>query len=83
MLISDGIGIRMLRKKYPKEHDSLGSPVHYWTDVNKVSYIVGYVGLFRFLSLSNNKIRIVLTIQAISFWASVGFLFHGFYDRLG
>lgn len=82
MLICDLIGLIMLKKENPNEHESLGSPVHYWTDANKMSYLIGYVGLFRFTSITNNKIKAILAIQAITFWICVVLLFYGFYERL-
>ncbi|WNC69621.1 hypothetical protein RI845_05595 [Thalassotalea nanhaiensis] len=82
MLICDAIGIYLLKKSHPKEHESLGSPVHYWTDANKMTYIIGYVGLFRFISLKDNKIKGILAIQAVTFWMCIAFLIYGIYSKL-
>ncbi|MDP5190413.1 hypothetical protein [Rheinheimera baltica] len=82
MLVCDAAGIHLLKKEYPKEHKSLGGPVHYWTNTEKMAYLVGFVGFFRFISIPNPKIISVLALQAISFWTCIVFLFYGFYERL-
>lgn len=82
MLICDAAGIHLLKKKYPQKHKSLGGPVHHWTDANKMEYLFGYVGVFRFMTITDSKIKMILLLEAISLWSSIGFLFFGFYERI-
>jgi cell division protein FtsW (lipid II flippase) len=82
MLIADFIGLNRLKSLDQKKYEQLGKPIHYWTDSNKIEYLVGFIGTFSFFRIKDNKLRIVLFIEAISFWTCIILLFTDIYVRL-
>lgn len=82
MLVCDPIGLHLLRKNSAKMTESLDKLRFYWTDANNMAYLIGYVGMFRFLQINNAKITIILSVQAIAFWTCIFSLFFIFYERL-
>ncbi len=83
MLICDAVGLHFLKKTYAKTNKSLDKLHYYWTDANKMAYLIGYVGMFRFFQLNSSKIKIILSIQAVDLWICMTSLLLGFYERLG
>jgi hypothetical protein len=82
MMICDGIGLNLLKKEFPDCYESLGRPIHLWTGLKKVSYIIGFVGLFKFRLLPSKKLKVVLTIQAMCFWGCLGLFLLKSYQTL-
>lgn len=82
MLVFDSIGLKVLKSKYPKKYKELGSPVHYWTGASKIAYLLGYIVPLRFLSLSDIKLKIILSIQAVSFWFCMCYVLFNYYQRI-
>lgn len=80
-MICDGIGLNILKKEFPDCYESLGRPIHLWTGLKKVSYIIVFVGLFKFRLLPSKKLKIVLTIQAMCFWGCFTLFMISFYDK--
>ena len=68
MIISDVVGLSLLKRHELKIFEELGCPKWYWTDRTKVLYLIGYVAAFRFFKIQKTNIKLILFVESICWW---------------
>jgi len=68
LLCADVFDLVLLEKHCPHEFMRLDCPKWFWADQVKVVYLFGYILPFRFLSLENPWIVMLMVIEAVCLW---------------
>lgn len=82
LLITDGVGIYLIKNTEPKLYEKLGQPSHWWTGSDKIAYLLSFILWFKYVNCTNQKTRLTLAIQSVSLWYCLIYVLNTLLARL-